>query len=134
MSGRGNGVSMARVNGRVLLRGLDGAGARAVAAAMIDAGACVEIEPHPCDEWVASFKDEGGLADVAMSAVAPRGESVTAAPRLFRVTVVRTGTGERSVEVMACSAGEAEALALEDAGDHEYREHSAEYSATATAV
>lgn len=55
-------------------------------------------------------------------------------PVLFEVDVVRTGYGHRTISVLATSAAEAEELALDEAGNHEYNEHTADYRAESARV
>jgi hypothetical protein len=47
--------------------------------------------------------------------------------KLYCINVVRIGYGGRTIEVEATSEKEAEALALAEAGDYEYSEHSSGY-------
>jgi hypothetical protein len=47
--------------------------------------------------------------------------------RAFEVPVVRIGYGFTTIVVMAKTLEEAEELALDEAGDHEYSEKSSEY-------
>ena len=46
---------------------------------------------------------------------------------IFRIEVTRIGYATRVIEVDAASQSEAERIALDTAGDHEFREHRAEY-------
>jgi len=48
--------------------------------------------------------------------------------RKFTISVCRTGYGHRDIEVEAESQAQAESLALDEAGDYDYSEHSSEYS------
>lgn len=50
-------------------------------------------------------------------------------PAEFEVDVCRIGYGARTLVVKACSAAEAKELALDEAGNHEYNEHTADYTA-----
>lgn len=61
---------------------------------------------------------------------APQAEpmAVYTEPVSFEVDVVRTGYGARTIVVKAHSAAEAQELALEEAGNHEYNEHTADYT------
>lgn len=45
----------------------------------------------------------------------------------FIIPVIRSGFACRNIEVEATSQEEAERLALEEAGDHEFSEHTSEY-------
>lgn len=45
----------------------------------------------------------------------------------FIIPVIRSGFGSRNIEVEAISQEQAERLALEEAGDHEFSEHTSEY-------
>lgn len=47
----------------------------------------------------------------------------------FEVLVSRTSYASRNIKVVAFSAEEAEKLALEEAGNYEFREHDADYAA-----
>lgn len=47
---------------------------------------------------------------------------------VFKVSVSRTGYGYSTFEVEAKDSTEAKEKALEEAGDHDYSEHSSEYN------
>lgn len=51
----------------------------------------------------------------------------TAAPKSYSVHVVRIGYASRDIEVQANSPKEAEEKALDEAGGHEFSEHSSDY-------
>lgn len=52
---------------------------------------------------------------------------MTQNPTEYAVQVCRTSYAHCTIKVMAHSQEEAESLALDEAGDHTYSEHSAEY-------
>jgi hypothetical protein len=52
----------------------------------------------------------------------------------FTVPVVRIGYGFTNIEVEATNQEEAEQLALDEAGDHEYSEKSSEYEVEGTSA
>lgn len=49
--------------------------------------------------------------------------------RQYDVDVVRTGYANMTIRVMASSAKQAKELALEEAGNHVFSEHDADYTA-----
>ena len=52
-----------------------------------------------------------------------------AQPRIWTVPVCRTGFGSRTIEVVAATEEEAIEKAIDEAGNHEFSENDAEYSA-----
>jgi hypothetical protein len=53
----------------------------------------------------------------------------TPEPRIWNVPVCRTGWGSRTIQVVATTEDEAIELAIDEAGDHEFSENNAEYTA-----
>lgn len=53
----------------------------------------------------------------------------TPLPRIWKVPVCRTGFGSRTIDVIATTEDEAIEKAIDEAGNHEFRENDAEYSA-----
>lgn len=54
----------------------------------------------------------------------------TPQPRIWKVPVCRTGFGSRTMEVIATTEEEALQKAIDEAGNHEFSENDAEYTAT----
>lgn len=54
-------------------------------------------------------------------------EEVHEEPREFTVEICRIGYSNRTVKIMAHSLSEAEEIALDEAGNHEFSERDAEY-------
>lgn len=52
--------------------------------------------------------------------------------KTFKVDVIRTGYASRTIEVQAETEEQANEKALDEAGDHEYSEHSSEYTVNGT--
>jgi hypothetical protein len=85
-------------------------------------------------EWKLMFGDETvedgfqSTADAEMWARDNGYIPMSQEPEAYEVSVCRTGYGFHRIQVQARSPEEAEELALDEAGDHEYSEKSSEYT------
>lgn len=61
--------------------------------------------------------------------VAEATQEETPQPRIWKVPVCRTGFGSRTINVIATTEAEAIEKAIDEAGNHEFSENDAEYTA-----